>query len=80
MAECDTETEPPIVEAAQRYLFFEEDGSVAPPWELIEARLCAIFHCRPSELEGEDADRLLLYYVLLQLDEMKHGGKKCPMM
>jgi len=52
-----------------------------PPWEWYEAHLCEEFHCLPSELEGEDPQKIQQMVMLrayartkAQLDNAKSEG------
>lgn len=41
------------------------------PDELLEAMMCDRFHCRPSQLDEEDADRV---YTLYQVKNIYDNG------
>lgn len=43
-------------------------GRSPVPAEQVELQLCRLYHCRPSELAGEDWRRLGLHLLLLSLE------------
>ena len=51
-----------------------------PPADLVDQTLCELFHCRPSELDQEDAARmirhLVIYDVKKQIEKMKWKNRK----
>lgn len=56
-----------------------EDKPLPPLY--IKAELCRLFHCLPSELEGESAEILQMVKLLniadeLRMQEMKSGHKR----
>ena len=41
-------------------------GGGEPPWEWVQLVLCRdVYHCRPSELDGEDAETVMTHLALL---------------
>ena len=44
-----------------------------PPFELVEAWLCEHYHCVPSVLAEEPADRLLQYWQISNLYSTKRS-------
>ena len=51
--------------AVWRCFVYDEKGGL--PWLYSEAVLCRVYHCLPSELDGEDARRVLRGASLLAL-------------
>ncbi len=51
----------------------DSDGNDVPqPWECSELVLCGLYHCRPSELDEEDWDRIQKHLIILNvMEELK---------
>ena len=50
-------------------------GETAPP-EYQELMLCRLYNCLPSELDGEEYERILRHIVCWNVEHKKKGEKK----
>ena len=50
-------------------------GDGPSPWLYIKGRLCEMFRCLPSELDGEDTNEILQIVALLNLGNEYEAGR-----
>ena len=47
-----------------------------PPWELVESNLCESFHCLPSQLDGEDWERIIGIMTVREVQAAAEGRNR----